>query len=353
MLADLLDSISKRVPYVVINKVITAHQLPTGQGYEKLKAALLALNDDLKQDVTDRLLEFYQQQLLVGEKAVALLKLDEALKEELLGALTFLEVQPSTATDKYPYYLGDDELAEMQGSPELCGVESDDGYLHLVFTSKRYFTERVKVPLERIKEDSEVDYSDYDEIVAVRRRYQQFFDVVSIPFGEGPIELRVDAPGIMPKAEISRSVDQTIKELWRLAKNEGVEIEDSFEKVNVFPLIEKMYSSREGRVCDLGFVTDGGGIKNAKMRRYEDDLRDEAYHKAGCESAVITPFRIAVRWQKKIGDGVFSNPELLIPGRFNQLSASSKENQYHYVVKRCTNTDDFQFVMEKIRPHIN
>jgi hypothetical protein len=221
--------------------------------------------------------------------------------------------------------------------------------VNVIFTSKRFFTERVDVPLSVIKDGERQEYSSYDEIVAVKRHYQQFFDVLSVPKKSGPIEIRVDAPGLMPKAEVAEAVKQIEHELWRLGKNVGLETSSYLSKINLFPLIDKIYESSMGDVCELGFVTDGGGIKTAKMRRLGDDLRSEAYHKAGSQIAEIVPFRIGVRWHRKISEELFSDPELLIPGKFQQLSAPSKGNQYHCVVKRCVGLEDFKFIVSRLQ----
>ncbi|AOY89916.1 hypothetical protein BKP64_18070 [Marinobacter salinus] len=354
MLADLLNSISVRTPYLVMNKLVSSKELPTGHGYEKLKANILALKGEERTSAEQDLTSFYEEQILVGEKAVVLLNQTvDGFRESLIEAFRELEIPESTPQKLFPLYLPQADLLSLEDTPYLCSMREDEQYLNVIFSSKRFFTERVEVPLSDIKESEKDDYSGYDEIVAVRRHYQQFFDVVSIPKLEGPIEIRVDAPGLMPKAEINRAVEQIEKELWRLGKNAGLETSTHLEKVNLFPLIDKIYESSTGSICELGFVTDSGGIKTARMRRIADDLRNEAYHKAGSESSEIVPFRIGVRWQRKMADELFSNPELLIPGKFQQLSAPSKEKQYHCAVKRCVSLEDYRFVLDKISQLIN
>lgn len=349
MLADLLNSISVRTPYLIMNKLVSSKELPTGHGYEKLKANLLGLKGEARASAEQDLISFYEEQILVGEKAVVLLKPTiEGFRESLIEALRQLEIPESEPQKLFPLYLPQTELLQLEDTPYLCNVREDEQYLYVIFSSKRFFTERVEVPLSDIKDTEKDGYSNYDEIVAVRRHYQQFFDVVSVPKSEGSVEIRVDAPGLMPKAEINRAVEQIEKELWRLGKNAGLETTTNLEKVNLFPLIDRIYGSSTGSVCELGFVTDSGGIKTARMRRIADDLRKEAYHKAGSQSSEIVPFRIGVRWQRTAADGLLSNPELLIPGKFQQLSAPSKEKQYHCAVKRCVGLDDYKFILDKV-----
>lgn len=349
MLEELLDSISVRTPYTVFTKLINLKELPKGQGYEKLKSKLLKLDGEEREAAETALRDFHLEQILIGEKAVLLLSTGDAFREQLLDIIRAVEVPDSVPQQTYPFYLPEEQLLSMEDTPYLCDVHEDDDYLNIVFTAKRFFTERVDVPLEKIKDTERDEYSGYDEIVAVKRHYQQFFDVISIPKVSGPIEIRVDAPGQMPKAEVVTAAKSMEKELWRLGKNGGLDTGANLSKVNMFPLIDQIYESSMGSICELGFVTDGGGIKTARMRRLGDDLRSEAYHKAGSESSEIVPFRIGVRWQRKLAEGIFSNPELLIPGKFQQLSAASKEFQYHCSVKRCTNLGDYQFVVGKIR----
>jgi hypothetical protein len=51
--------------------------------------------------------------------------------------------------------------------------------------------------------------------------------------------------------------------------------------VNLFPLIDTLYRSNEGRVVELGFGTTTASLKHERMRRTQTCLRKETYHKGG------------------------------------------------------------------------
>lgn len=351
---DLFSSIQQRVPFFVFRKFIQLHGMPSGQGYTGIFTAIDSLTDQvLKARYVDLLLNMYTDHLNFGEKQLSLFRLEDDQHAALLGILPGLTPEEGAASTEFPFYLDEADLLASSSEPMLVSVEVDDDGYTLTYSSKRFFTERVDVELEELDKEFQDRYKDFEEILAIRKRYRQFFDVVRVPRARSEIEVRIDSPGHMRKKDVEiaeEKIEQVLQSLLGYALRGGVA---TLTSVNFFPLIDKLSQSSEGRICELGFITDGGGVKSSKMRRYEDDLRDEAYHKEGSKVAIITPYKIGVRWQLTRSAEVVSNPELFIAGSARQLNGANAPVVKTATIAKCIDANDFNFVYKIVDQYLN
>lgn len=350
---DLFSSIKKRVPFDVYRSFATLHSLPSGRGFDGCIGAIsqIPVPED-REFAIDLLDSMYKESILHCEKSLLIYEGESEDFEALRAVLPDVEIPESDYSKQYPHYLDYDDLLGVDETPVLVHKTQVDDDWYLVYASKRFFTERVEVSLESINEEFQERLKDFQEILAIKKNYRQFFDVVKIPASGNHLELRIDSPGKISKAEADRASEAMKGALDALFGFALVGSASNLRPVNFFPLIKKLYDSNEGRVCELSFTTDGGGVKTSKMRRYEDDQRSETYHKEGSKHAVVTPYKIGVRWLLKRGKETQVNPELYIAGRHSQLSSPTPPVVSSVSISKCLDESDYNFVRDVIRRYL-
>lgn len=350
---DLLSSIKKRVPFDVYRSFAALHRLPSGRGFDGCMTAITQIpTQEDRENAINLLSSMYNESILHCEKSLLIFEGEPADFEALRTVLPDVEIPESKYSKHYPYYLDYDDLLGVGEAPVLVHKTQVNDDWYLVYASKRFFTERVEVSLDAINEEFQERLEDFQEILAIKKNYRQFFDVVKIPSSGNYLELRIDSPGKISKAEADKASDAMKGALDALFGFALVGSSSNLRPVNFFPLIKKLYDSREGRVCELSFTTDGGGVKTSKMRRYEDDQRDEAYHKEGSKHAVVTPYKIGVRWLLKRGNETQVNPELYIAGRHSQLSSPTAPVVSNVSISKCLDESDYNFVRDVISRYL-
>lgn len=350
---DLYSSIKQRVPFNVYKLFASLRSLPTGHGYAGCFQAIEAISDrEKKSEILVDLEKLYLESIIYCEKSLAIYECEESQLSRLRDIMPALEIEESEYSKNYPFYLDNDVLMGESSEPVLVTCFQEDSDWYLVYSSKRFFTERVDIDIEAIDDRFKEQYKEYQDLLAIRKNYRQFFDVVKVPANGNRIEVRVDSPGHMPKKEVDSAVnqmDQVLHSLFGYALRGG---SPSLKRANFFPLIDELYKSTEGRICELSFITDTGGVKTSKMRRYEDDLRNEKYHKEGSKNVQITPYKIGIRWQLKKAKDVYSNPELFIAGRHAHLAQPSPVVDT-VSVSKCLERADFEFILGVLEKYLS
>lgn len=348
-----LENCQKRIPWGAMSLLLKMHNIPVGRGWEKTTEKLLALRKDdpamrKKLNVLD---EIYYDYLQAGDRAIRLFKVPEANIAKLLNILDNYQPEETAFHKTFPYPLADQELSQVDSSTSLVAVIKGDGHVNLVFCTKRFVTERKELTVDELGEQAREFLSSYDEVIAVKHHMKQAFDVVSLR-PDGYIELRIDTSGGITSDDITIAI-RSLNNAFRMLSSSLIGDElIGFIPLNLFPLVNAMYQSPEGRVCELAFTTDTASIKHEKMRKKEICLRSEAYHRAG-KSAVhhITPYRLGVCWTHNIIEDIDSKPELLIPGSFRLLG---QEHQFigEAIISNCCRLEDFQFVVNKMKAYL-
>jgi hypothetical protein len=153
--------------------------------------------------------------------------------------------------------------------------------------------------------------------------------------------------------EISRAFVKSISYFNEFIRNELHIPLGLKDNANLFPLIDHMYESDEGKVGELSFLTDEGSIKNEKMRKGKVDLRRELYHKAGKEAVDhISTYRISILWNLTILDDIETYPELLLPGQSHCLNSKPPKLD-EVIVKKCSCLEDYNFILNKIIKYLD
>jgi hypothetical protein len=352
----LLDSFRKRVPWPTMRAILKMCNLPVARGWEDTITKLMAKSqgeNDLENNFA-RLRELYCDYLLIGEKAIKLFSVERQIFNKLITLLKSQQLETTVFNQTFPFPLSEEELEKINNSiPKLVEIKDFNDNLVLIFCTKRFFTERTEINIEDLTPEARRDLNNYDEVFGVRRYNRQFFDIVVLWKKIDLLEIRIDIAHGMSLQERNKAFREIIRTFNRL-QTESLGAETLLqESINFFPLIDKLYKSYEGRVCELGFTTDEGSTKFEKMRRNSVDLRTEKYHKAG-KLAVnhITPYHLAIVWKFSILEEIETHPELLLPGHTRDLS---DKEQYldEILIKKCSCLEDYNFIFEKINIYLN
>lgn len=342
---------TKRIPWYYFSSILKSKQLTVSQGWEKTLSKLkqIANSNDTFRDRLFDLYPVYEDHLLHDEKVVKIYQKDVQTIEKLINFIDSIPCDSCPATMTFPFPLdGDgDQLSSLEfNRPYYVGnIESSEG-LALLFLSKRFFVQRVK--LNTFHEDNVVrDYlGDFDEVYGIKKQVHQFFDIVFLNKAKGIIEVRLDnIEGLNSKAQEVNflSIERKFENLFS-ATSEDYRLN---RPVNFYPLLDRLYQDdNEGQVCELGFVTDEGSIKNERMRMNRTDLRSERYHSAGKKAVEhITLFKIAIGWLKKDRDN--EPTELKIFGTIKDVARFSQSID-SVICSRCFNELEYRFILNKV-----
>jgi hypothetical protein len=350
-----LLSCKERIPWQTMRNILHSKKLPVGQGWDATiqKLDSFRRESEANSKKMNALEDAYFEHLMTGEKALQLFEIDKDSHQLLIKAMDGYKPDSNDFNETFPFPLSEAKLKELDSSSVLVHIEiSQDNYA-LVYCTKRYYTERHELRLDSFSQETKDDLCGYDEIIALKRKLRQCFDIVVLDKTSNIAELRIDMADVLSSDDIAMSFKSITNKFNTLSK-ELIGIDEILDKpINFFPIIDKLYNSAEGRVCELSFTTDEASIKNERMRRKDVCLREESYHKAGKKGVPhITPYKLGITWTVKISDELESKPELLLPGHFRLLSVSP---QYlgDAIITRCFCNEDFNFVVGKIKHYLN
>jgi hypothetical protein len=351
----LLDSLRNRVPWPTMRAILKMCDLPMGRGWDDTIQRLIAKSEGENgvEDNFNKLQELYSNHLLVGEKAIKLFCVERQKINRLIASFQSRRVEETVFHETFPFPLPEERLKEIENSPpKLVEIKDFNDNLALIFCTKRFFTERVEINPEELRGEAKKDLGDYDELIGIKRYTRQFFDVIVLWKEKELVEIRVDIAQGMPPPERSRAFIETTNSFNSFGR-EILGIQTLLEKpINLFPLIDSLYESNEGKVGELAFTTDEGSTKVEKMRRGDVDLRAETYHKAGKRAVDhITPYRLAILWKFPISEKIETQPELFLPGQVRTLSSEQQLDEA--IVRKCSSLIDYYFVFEKINIYQN
>jgi hypothetical protein len=308
-------------------------------------------NPEKESDLVDRLSFIYKEHLIAGEKTVRFFQENNNDILEISSALDKYIIPDSEFKNNYPFALSDDDLKKIEAGLHLVEVINLEKKTFLIFCSKRYISERIEIDPSDFKD---LYLEGYTEIVGIKKYNKQFFDVVALDSVNSVIEIRLDVGNKISSDERKSGFNQ-IKTAFETLASELTSKDYKMGKVvNFFPAINALYRSKEGRVCELAFTTEGSSIKHEKMRRKNDCLRGEAYHQGGSKAVDgnIAAYRIAVTWEYAEPSTLKTQPELLLPGNSSMLSHPSSVLD-EAIITHCAGTTDYDFVIEKLSSFLN
>lgn len=348
--AQIFEVFRARVPWSVMKVLLGACNMPVSAGWETTIKKILH-NGEVKDEFAENfelLKDYYSKYILIGEKSVQVYKVSRNEIDIAINFFKFSKIEKSIFHETYPISLSSERLDLAESKPKLVEVQEVGNQTFLVFCTKRYFTERTIIntnALESIVKDS---LDNYDEIIGVKKYSKQFFDVVVLWKTKDLVEVRIDIASGMLDRERFRSFLEIVDAFNNLVRSRFKDRNFLGENINMFPLVDVLYQSQEGRVVELAFLTDEGSVKNEKLRMKNYDLREESYHKAGKKAVHhINPFRVAIIWKFTTLDKLETQPEILLPGSSRSINSFSQKLD-EIVVSRCGTLEEYDFIFSKI-----
>lgn len=338
----LIKSMKDRMPWRVASHVMKEVGVIPAHGWDR---TIEKISDPNFEFDTDGLVSRLQEHVLGGEKYVVLIQTEPDTIASLLDAFGSMEIPDSEAQKTFPLSLSDEKLngVDLEAKP-IKIIESEAG-TSVVFSSVRMFASKEEITPEDLPEESEFIFKDFDEIIGYRNKRVQAYDVIWLPKIGNTIEIRIDYPTGMNK-DIAAAVHQHLEK-----KLDEIMVGVSLgTPVNLFPAIKKLYNNGlEGNVVELAFSTTTGSVKQERMRRQRTCLRKEDYHVGGKKalSHEIEPFRLGVVWTLDKD----RRPELLLAGS-SRIGLSSAPELWSAVIRNCTNLQDYEFVVSRLKSNL-
>lgn len=350
LIEDIARSMRTRMPWPVGQKILRVLGVDRGQGWDRTveKITQAEINAERLDDLTEAL----REHLLCGEKSVRFYDIDQFAADaccEFAAVKAISSESPFVLA--YPSILPETSLAGLPAKPTLTAIEEDEVGIAFVFCSVRTIIVREPLGPEDFP-DHAADglFESYDEIIGLKNKFVQAFDVVWVPKAAGRADVRIDYPAGMTR-EVAETAHIIIRDTFEKLVGHPV-LGDS---INLFHLIDRMYfDPNEGSVVEIGFGTTTASVKHEKMRRKGLNLRTESYHIGGKANlqTPIEPFRVSLVWSREIGKDKLSNPELSLNSN-SRVAGSASPAMHSVVIRRCMGTSDFAFVRAKIEHHLN
>lgn len=319
------EHLRRRITFPVMQAQCAKYSLPTAQGWDKLSEKLVEEGKVSAQrtlEIENALAEIFKNTISVGDRAVRIFKLENRAASGLANYFLTCKPEVSEYTTTYPAPLAESKLAQLDSVPKLCEISkcTQTNAVTLIFCNRRIIEERDPRTKDQMSGEllNRFGWESYDEFILVRKKYVQSYEVVHIDIKADLVELRVeDHTGL----DSSYGLDKLQEKANELIAHKYGNTLQLIKCVNLFPAIKDMYDDQnEGIVIELGFTTETGSAKNERMRR--SDLRQELFHVGGkaAVNGIITPFRLAVRWQKNHDR---PQEDVLLPGSIRQLGSAT------------------------------
>lgn len=344
-----VDALQVRdVSFRTFRNALKNFEMPVSTGWqqtiEKIVPGLKA--NDTKIAYAEALKQAHDEITLYCDKVVKIYEVDKKTLSKLLSAMIKEFVDAKTVyTKSFPFPLNHKELVAATLDVVCVAQWDEEDRTNFMMCSKQYITEREEIPGDMLGDEAKKDFGVFDELIGVRRKPVQLYDVVSILPEQELIEIRLDGIKKFNAEDIGRRLRRIEQLVSQFAKNKIGEEGILKSSVNFFPAIKKLYDTDDGVVGELGHVTDAAGIYREKMRHKSKDVRLDPYHHGGTEAVVdLNAYSIAKHWVSPVGNG---HPEIMIPAHFSIASVPNPVVDVLHVLN-CSTQQDYDFVIEKV-----
>jgi hypothetical protein len=318
--------------------------LPVGMGWDDTVPDLLAPNALDAQQMID-LDGMVLEHLIVGEKSLRIYDVGRQAIDALTATMSRKRASPHPVVTGFPSVLSDAAMKQLGDVPPQFGryVPTSRGSA-LVYAGIRSYTRRIELNPNAIK--AVLPGMDFDSVIGVVNHRRMTYDAVWLPKSGKYLYVLAD----YPQDATSDFPAQSHLALERsLTKSMGVQL----VPVDLFPAVQGLYDAPDGDVVELGFITDDDSVKHLKARQGKKCLRKDGYHTAGATFVgnALLPFRLAVRWQRKLNSGLIVQPEVLLPGTSRTIYGLNN-HLYDCVLRNCLGLRDLELIKSKLSPHI-
>lgn len=344
-----VDALQQRdVSFKSFRNALKNLDLPVSTGWQqtidKISPGLKA--KDTRVAYESALEKIHTDMTLYCDKVVKVYEVEQKALKKLLSAMDVGFVEKKTPyTSSFPFPLSLKDLVAASLDVVCVARWEEADRVNFMMCSKQYITEREEIPGDSLDDDAKKDFGVFDELIGIRRKPLQLYDVVSLLPDQQLIEIRVDGIKKFNADDIGRRL-RRIEQLVSQFADKEIGVADILSSsVNFYPAIKKLYDDADGVVGELGHVTDAAGIYREKMRHKSRDVRLDPYHHGGTEAVVdLNAYSIAKHWPSPVGNG---QPEISIPAHFSIASVSNPVVDVLHVLN-CSTQEDYDFVIEKV-----
>lgn len=338
----LLAGLEKRAPWLGAGRLMLKHVgFTTHRGYKlTIEAALEEVRDETREQ---HLAKLMTEHAVAGEKLVQIVKLEQG---ERAGVLAWIRAKRKTAnvlTEPFPSIAAESELRAFSLSEptSLGSISLEDGSA-AGYTAVRSYLDRIEIPVANLRAGLN---DGFEHVYAVKRVFRQTIDAIWLPAGRDFVCLIADLPLGVPSGFARDSQDYLMAQLRR-------HLGRALVPINLWPAIDGLYKSAEGRLVDHGFVNNEDAVKSHTARRGGRSLRDDPYDRAGAQAVgeALLTYKVAVAWARPINGATKAQPEVILPGTAQMLSSRKLT---HFIARNCISSRDLSAVTSRIIQHID
>tara|TARA_R110001592_G_scaffold204305_2_gene454388 strand:+ start:892 stop:1941 length:1050 start_codon:yes stop_codon:yes gene_type:complete len=245
----------------------------------------------------------------------------------------------------FPLPLPGPQLRKASVNPSCVFMQSLKSGSTYIFCSRQFLIEREKLPDDSLEPQVVKDYGDFDEVIGIRKRWIQLFDVVLVNDKTGVVELRMDGYGRQSLADIEKRLDWLVSTInaQLAALGKAYQLKGS---INFFPKIAELYDAADGRISELEHATDTAGIHKGKTRKKKADFRQDSFHSAAASTAgTLHAYAVSKCWDSPTGVGFI---DLKLPGTLRCMATTSTPVVDVACILNCASETDYSFILSKL-----
>ncbi len=346
-LSDLLHGLGRAPWQGVARNILIRAGFDPSRGFPSTVKAILSETNVDKSNI-DKLVRGLEEHVVAGEKLLRFVRLDGRDRSTLEKWISGKRRYKNDLSDVFPGIAPESVIIplKIQDPTSVGFVNLDDG-IAAIFTSVRSYVKSVSLSSDSLK----AGVADgFERVVGYKRFFLQAYDAVWLPDNEDFAVFLIDFP-----AQVSNHY--ATAGLAYLDKVVRQQLGRSLTYANLWHAVDGLYSSPDGKLVDYGFSAGGQSVNHHKARRRSSEcLRKAVYDAAGAAAVKssgkqLELFKVAMQWTLKHSDGLFAEPELLVPGRAADLIKAMPAIN-HCVARDCLTTGDLNFIVSKVSPHM-
>ncbi|GKX58557.1 hypothetical protein [Leminorella grimontii] len=346
----------KGISFRVVQHGLKSHNLSSARGWEPLLDYYSEIDNT---EVNELVKELYLSQLFFGERTIYFNQILDDDYGDLSTNITNVtnvikdvfnsseHINLELYRESYPFPISYNELQSVPLT-NPCPVHLDDtnDYIRLIFTYPRAYKERVTIDTSEIElsEIGQGQFSGFEEIIGIKSGRAQSFDCIQLDKNTGIVQFQIDHSKNILKDEMDKAAIRYRHTLMDVYQNIAGHL-IPMERINIHPKINELYDSADGKIHNLEHATGTGSVKTEKMRKREDDLRDEQFHQAGLDAidGDTNNFCITKQWDGECGSCL----KLTIDGGVS-LAARSNPKVTCATLEGCITENDFNLLISKV-----
>ena len=344
-LSDLLHGLGRAPWSGAARHILMRANYELRHGYPNTVRAILAEPDDpaKKAALADGLIEHD----VAGEKLVQLVRLSPAEKRRVDTWIRSKRMFTNDLTDAFPGSAPQSLLPpHYTSAPTAAGYADLADGIAAIYTAARSYVKSEPIPTDSLRPTAAAGF---ERIIGYKRKFVQTYDAIWLPSNGDFAVFAIDLPTDVPKSDFARAGAAFLNAQLRR------ELGRSLNFANFWHPIDGLYRSTSGKMVDYGFSAGGQSVNNHRARRKGAVcLRSAVYDAAGAQAirnagSSLELFKIAIEWSFRHHDAVTTQPEILIPGKAQDLNKAMPIVS-HCIVRDCLGSPDLNFVISKVAP---